>query len=288
MTAQITKKHHYIPQFLIKNFCDTDGKLFIYDKQADRFLGKKSPGGIFYELHRNTINMHGSKVDNMEQLYSALDDRFAKAIQRVVSAKKISVEDLMSILLFAATLKWRVPAIDNTFNTLKEEVKYADLPITIRPVDQNGDVSQEMLDYILQSDAFRESMRMIFPFVPFLTGEKLLEYHDGAFINTNERVISVLGDCGLIEQQGENINDLGNFVLPLSSTDTFIFKKGSTTNIKTVAFFSGRDILSVIRSERYIACMSKDHLENVIKAYKEVKEKGAEKIIESIVFRNIY
>ncbi|MCW3128282.1 MAG: hypothetical protein JWO03_3940 [Bacteroidetes bacterium] len=289
MEHPLTKKHHYIPEFFIKNFCDEDGKIYIYDKLTKRYLGKKSPGGIFYEMHRNTIDINGTKTDNFEKLYSALDDRFAKAIIRVITTKVLNVEeDLMSLLLFASTLKWRVPAIDASFKELKENLKYEDLPITIKPVDKNDEVNAEMLDHIINSNAFKESMRTIIPSIPFLkSGEKLLGYNDGSFIYTDERIISVLGDCGLVEIQGGAFDELNSFVMPLSSHTTFVYKAGNRRSIKSLAFFMARDLLSVHRSERYVGCKSKEHLENVINTYNGVSDKRSADALEHVLFEDI-
>jgi len=49
-----------------------------------------------------------------------------------------------------------------------------------------------------------------------------------SFLATRDatRFPTLLGDCGLVEYAPTDYNQLGNFVLPLSSTDTYIFKSG--------------------------------------------------------------
>ena len=57
-----SKRHHYIPKFLIKEFTDEQGLLYIYDKIKDKFLtNKRSPKSIFFENDRNTIVYDESK-----------------------------------------------------------------------------------------------------------------------------------------------------------------------------------------------------------------------------------
>ena len=51
----ISKRHHYIPQFLIKRFADTDKMLYLYDKEKSAFAKeKRSPKSVFFEMNRNT------------------------------------------------------------------------------------------------------------------------------------------------------------------------------------------------------------------------------------------
>ena len=50
-------RHHYLPQFYIKGFCDESGTITVYNKQYKKFE-KKSPKYIFFEANRNTFLMH--------------------------------------------------------------------------------------------------------------------------------------------------------------------------------------------------------------------------------------
>lgn len=44
------KLHHYVPQFHLRRFADAQGRLWAWDKQADRVF-RTSPGGIAGETH---------------------------------------------------------------------------------------------------------------------------------------------------------------------------------------------------------------------------------------------
>lgn len=40
----ISRRHHYIPQFLIKKFADSDNMLYLYDKEKKNLCkGKEKP-----------------------------------------------------------------------------------------------------------------------------------------------------------------------------------------------------------------------------------------------------
>ena len=69
----ISRRHHYIPQFLIKKFADSDNMLYLYDKEKKTFAKeKRSPKSIFFEMNRNILDFGGTANDNLEKLYACL------------------------------------------------------------------------------------------------------------------------------------------------------------------------------------------------------------------------
>lgn len=280
-----SKKHHYIPEFLIKNFCDTDGLIYIYDKSVGRFIGKKSPASVFYELHRNTMDIGGEKSVAFEQLYSELDGRMCAALQRVTMTKPITPEDFMSLLLLASTLKWRVPVNDDTFNNLKETVRYDDLPVMLRHKESKVQAEKEIFDKITCTEVFKEFKRVVFPMLPFLNEEKLQNLYENSFVNTShEKVISILGDCPIIEKPHTNIYGMESFVFPLSSHDTLIYKNGSKKGISGISFYLLRDVATFHLSQKYVGCKNKEHLESIVKLYQHMVRERAINLALDLLF----
>ena len=67
---KLSKRHHYIPKFLIKNFSDSDEMLWVYNKTEKRIKkNRQSPKAIFFELGRNLFDVNGEQVDNIEKMY---------------------------------------------------------------------------------------------------------------------------------------------------------------------------------------------------------------------------
>lgn len=94
----------------------------------------------FYEWNRNTFTIGEQEVDNLEKLYSDLDQDFVANLAEVVSSSEHDSGSLANLLLLATTLKWRTPASDVEFNRLKHSTTMADLGIKIVPKD----LSQKM------------------------------------------------------------------------------------------------------------------------------------------------
>ncbi|MDO7887697.1 DUF4238 domain-containing protein [Hymenobacter cheonanensis] len=268
---QVSRRHHYIPQFLIKNFADEDGLLYLFDKQSGRIAKQRqSPKAIFFEMDRNTVLFNGQPKDHLEALYAALDDKAAADLQNVLLSRKASPEEVVSIVALASSLKWRVPASDAQFGRLKEEVSLADLQAEIRPIDQTQSVDQNALNQLVASNAIKEAKRMLLPLLPLFDEAKLADIHASWFIHSHadERFPSIIGDCPLLEKPNVDYSKLEDFIFPLSSTDTFIYKHGAQKQIKSPLFTIQKDLATLHYSARYVACQSRTHLENTVNMYR--------------------
>ena len=267
-----SSRHHYIPQFFIKNFTDDDGFLFVYNKIENRISNRKlSPKSIFFEIDRNTVDFSGQQLDNLESLYAELDNKISPDLKNVLLTKTVTPEELTSLALLACLLKWRIPKSDERFNTIKQDLTQEDLAIKITIKDKNIKVDEEAIKHIETSDIFKETKRILLGILPFINSNKLLEIHNNSFIQTNTFFPSVIGDCPIIEKENFDINKIEDFILPLSSTDTFIYKQDCKKGINNSLFFIQRDIAIIEASEEYIGCKSKEHLEKIVEIYNQTK-----------------
>jgi hypothetical protein len=284
-----SSRHHYIPQFLIKQFADEKGFLCVYDKVEERFLENRSPKSIFFEWNRNTLEINGETSDNFEKLYADLDSLSSPALSRIVTTHTITEEDLMAMILLATTLKWRVPANDEKFNDLKNSMTYKDLPVKLRHQGKEFETDSEIYKEITSKEPFKSMMRVIFSTLPFYKGDKidedkLLDLAYNSFVHSShEEVISLLGDYPFIEKRNDNVHVLESFIFPLSTRETLIYKNGTTKSIKNQGFYILRDIATMHLANRFVACKSKEHLEFIIPLYKQgVREKHLDLVIEHV------
>ncbi len=276
----ISKRHHYIPQFLIKRFADKDGMLFLYDKEKKAFAKeRRSSKSVFFEMNRNTVDTGGAPHDNMERLYAELDAKFSGTIKDIVENHNMSEENIASMLVLASSLKWRLPINDKDFEKTAKALSYADLPINISIKNEDGSDHTEALKHITNSELFNQSKRVIFPFLPFYNGkdiseEKLISAYLNSYVNANDRIISILGDAPLIEDQNSTVNDFGNFILPIGNHETFICSDFGTKKVTNVAFFVNKDLAVFHQSKKYVICKDKAHLEQIIGVYDTLTADG--------------
>lgn len=279
-----SRRHHYLPQFYLKNFANDDGFFHVYNKKTQKFYSDKSTKSMFFGWDRNLINIQGVETDAFEKIYSELDNKMAPALERILATKKISPEDWMSILIFISVLKWRIPGNDSQFDKLKQELTYGDLPIEIRPVNKDGATDKAALEHIINSKTFQETKRLILPFLPFYNNELIESIYKNSYINTNERFTCIVGDMPLIEGQKSHVRDMESFIFPLSASDTFIYKNGETKAVSSIEFYALRDLAIFHLSDTYIACKDKAHLEKIVAAYKECVENNFTHFIVQSLF----
>ena len=296
MIMSISRRHHYIPQFLIRHFTDDRGFLHVYDKETDEIV-QRSPKMAFYEWNRNTFTVGEKEVDHLEKLYSDLDQDFAANLAEVLSDSESDAGSLANLLLLAMTLKWRTPASDEEFNRLKQDMTMADLGIRIILKDPTQKVEPKALQRLLDSDLFKEGKRTLLPIQPFLNADKtlneakLIELHENSYLHrlADKRYPAILGDCGIIEQSRVAYDQLGNFVFPLSSTVTLICKKNTRAHVGDIArFYSCRDLTTLFSAKRYVGCANKEHLQSLIAVYHMGRSRpGTEEYLMNALFEGI-
>ena len=278
-SMSISRRHHYIPQFLIRHFTDEKGFLHVYDKETGE-IAQRSPKAAFFEWNRNTFKIGEKEVDNLEKVYSELDQEFAANLAEVLSDSKHDSGSLTNLLLLATTLKWRTPSSDEEFSRLKQDTVLADLGVQIKPKGPAQESDPENIQRIVNSELFKEGKRLILPVQPFLKADKsidedkLITLHDNSYIHRcpDARYPALLGDCGIIEQGNVAYDQIADFIFPLSSTKTLICKKNPHLHIRDLArFYSCRDLTTLFSAKRYVGCANKEHLQALVSNYHLMK-----------------
>ena len=114
-----------------------------------------------------------------------------------------------------------------------------------------------------------------------------MEIHNNSFINSNPRFPSFIGDCPVLERSNTDINVIEDFVFPLSSNETFIFKKGTKKEINNILFYFNRDLAIIDSASIYVGCKNKEHLEKVIEMYNQMKNSNNLENINKYLFNFI-
>jgi hypothetical protein len=110
MTSQ-AKKHHYVPQALLRNFSiDGAGQhIWVLDKTTGRIF-PDSIANVACETHFNTLHIHEKKIV-LEGIFEDIDNRAAPLFQKIISCGTLdglSADERYSTALIAATQLVRV------------------------------------------------------------------------------------------------------------------------------------------------------------------------------------
>lgn len=275
---EISRRHHYVPQFLLRNFTDEQGSFYVYDKQK-KTVTKTYPSKVFFTWDRNTVTVRDVaqnrdvELDNLEQLHSALDSRFAADLHAVLQQGKLDPEQIASIVLLASFLKWRTPLSDSQFDKLKHTTSLEKLGVRIQAKNKANQPDEAALEHLLNSELFKETKRFVLPLLPLLKGEKMLEIHNNSFIQhcLNQRAQALIGDCAILEQQGQGYDELGHFIFPLSTTATFVYKISPHLAVNSNLFYQCRDLATMHFSLRHVACRDEAYLRTLITQYYQME-----------------
>ena len=143
---QITRKQHYIPRLLLKNFCDNDGKLAVYNTKHHTF-SRKTPAQICYRNYlyetKYEFSMDGVKYENyfflnqIEQKLSELEAEATDIIRKIISlcnddlnkeALICSSAEKEKLLRFILNLFLRNPIIMKEYSLDKPQSNYLSIP----------------------------------------------------------------------------------------------------------------------------------------------------------------
>lgn len=261
-----SSRHHYIPEFLIKGFTDSENKVFIYDILKDEIKPKsKSPKSIFFEWNRNTFTTDkGEEISIIEDLlFKEWDNKAAPIIKKfqettLPDPTLLSDNNIADFTLFLIQLFWRLPYTDYA----------ADFLI------QNAEIDSKISEELRKYEPFKMHQRSLLYRETLKTLENLKSKTKGfhAKIFELEKEIFLLGDNPIIFQQEpstfDDLYDLDS-ITAISSQRIFT---NSLLEIKSFDFKKALDYnyFVISRSKRYVCSGDKKLLEESVKYYKNI------------------
>jgi hypothetical protein len=285
MQGQLSNKHHYVPQFLIKKFADENEKVWVYNKQNQRFeKAPKSPAAVFYEPGRNLFDVNGKPGDNVEKMYGDVDTLLAKTLDKILSTDTMTGQELTLMIYLVSLMKWRVPKVDDMVKDLVKSVQIEDLGMKIRPIDPNVISDPAAIDRLQNLEIIQEVKRLLLMVQPLYNQEGLGEIHKNCYILTHNGPPSLLGDSMIIEEPNSDYKTLGNFVFPLSHNKTLICKRNGKKEYPHDIFPFWKDLATFHLSEQRVACQSKDYLQSIINMYAQLEGEGKTKRLTKYIF----
>lgn len=111
-------KHHYIPQSILRRFCDSDGQLHTFNKEAGKRGRKKHPAAVCYEEHLHTLIHGDERFTEIENLYSGIEDQLIQLLKDIDSRLNANInlnslknepEIYQIISMFLTFSFWRIP-----------------------------------------------------------------------------------------------------------------------------------------------------------------------------------
>ena len=88
------KRQHYVPQFLLKNFVDEQGKLSVY-LRGEGLARQARPDGMAFHRYYNAAKNETGEIDTptVEKELSQIEGAGSAVVQRLLNGATISYED---------------------------------------------------------------------------------------------------------------------------------------------------------------------------------------------------
>jgi hypothetical protein len=266
---EITKRHHYIPQFFIKEFTGEDGKLAVYNKEngkIDRI--RKSPKQIFFEMHRNTFNINGEDSDFVEKLYGLGETKFSETYRKIIGSQenfKFNAFEKLHLMYFISQLHWRVPNQDIQFLENLNKLIPENSMLQIRDKNSGKSVTPKLFSELINNPPISEAFKMIKAIEDFeeITKEVIIENWKLYSVGTNLPQLNLLSDNPvIIRNPNSNI---------LKSELIFSVSKGITiyhTNVKSLNEIPAEsrirvDILAFLQSNKFVCGPKSEYLKDI-------------------------
>lgn len=284
-----SQRHHYLPEFYIKKFCNEQGKIFIYDNTDKRNPDKiipKSPSSIFFEWNRNTVETGSEKNTVIETIYRDIENKIAPHLSYIESIQsnnlkgEIGVETLRNLIYLGYLTKWRVPVIDDYLHELSNAKSFDELNIFAQ-------VENELFLYIskIPQEFVKEVKRLVFPTLLFSDREKYAKVFKDTFILTFQEPL-FLTDNPFVEFSPEKNSEFPSFIFPLTShallvycdfIDKMEFSRFITESLHSSNFlkllYNTVQITLMLNSKKYIGCKDDNFLRSNLSTIPETIEK---------------
>jgi hypothetical protein len=286
-------RHHYIPQFYLKNFTNAENTFHIYSVKKGNYKsnGKLfSPESHFFEIKGNTLITEQGSTDFLEtDFYKTLDNDVAKLFYKIKNSTKerygLSEEDMPMLQYFIANLYWRNPMNDGLVKQLLKTKGLSGLGFKFintetKEIIINSDIEKKMIEN-------ESTYKMIKHRLPSVLYQNLFENDSPLtilhFIPPND-FPSLVSDNPLILRNPENIDVYrDDFILPLSRDKILIRTKKIKNQYQNRARVS-IDCLLVRQANNFIATTDLKYiplLQNVDK--EKSNEEFRKEVFESFV-----
>lgn len=269
----LSKKHHYIPQFYLRGFTNNKGSYYLFDKKT-RKISCATPSNSFYEKDRNTGIVDGVKNDDMEKFYGYYENKAAPYFNQLTKAFNddeliLNSKIIRTIKFFIICLHFRTPGSDYAIDKLIDNMSFKECGFDfIQAVAGSTIITPDIEEKLKKNNSFRKLYRLFIPFS--LTQSEYWTYDLKNWkIHSHHNHYQVTGDNPIILKHPIFSLQTGKeLILPISSNKTLINTSFSNTALG-FEFSFYQDLIILHQSYRFVCCENKEYFEELIDAWEK-------------------
>lgn len=126
MVAPKPKKHHFVPQFYLREFYDEQKRLHVFDRVAKRYREYSSTKGIAYEVGYYFIETADEQESTqIEEALGVFESKARPVMQKLVARNDIEQEERVALAAYIALQSQRVPHTEKRIREASEKMHLA-------------------------------------------------------------------------------------------------------------------------------------------------------------------
>jgi hypothetical protein len=270
----VSWRHHYIPEFYLRGFTNSQGAFKIYDVERKAFVkdGKEfSPESHFFEKHANTIFTEKGADDFIETKFYSRDDNRIADLLNIIKSNTVenrfglTEDDMPALQHFVSVMYWRLPVNYDEVKYLIRNYELHELGLLLVSKTTGKQVRDEEFEHRIRTDPnFFKAVRH---FLPYITYKKLLECRTPLTIQPfPEQLPAICSDNPIIfekTQFPEIYYD--DFIFPLSHTLVFIRGNLQSNFLPTIKI--DIDLIVLKQAKKYVSCTDERYISMLNKYY---------------------
>lgn len=254
-------RHHYIPEFYLKNFTLDNNKFYVYLTQEERYNNNGhlfSPKQSFYEKNGNTLILKNETFDFIEnEFYRNIDNDVAKIFQNIKESKNgdygLTNKDYAHLELFVAHLFWRNPLNDKYIIDLFKIKGIKGFGFKFKNKKTKNNVENSDIEKEMNKNG--TTYKMLKYFVPLFLYENVLKNNSSLKIIQFEtgNKPSLISDNPIIFKKAQGIDIYkDDFILPIDSNKILVRGNKFKSHFKNQTIFE-IDYLLMKQANKYVS-----------------------------------
>jgi hypothetical protein len=292
---KLSWRHHYIPEFYLKGFANSDGTFKIFDIEKNAFVkgGKDfSPQSHFFEKNGNTIYTENGADDFIEtKFFSPSDNRIAEIFNKINNSPSnsrfgLTEDDMPALQHFVSILFWRLPANYDQISYLIKTKELHELGLLLKSKDTDETVRDEEFENKIKNDP--NFFKAVKHYLPYITYGRLLDCRTPLTIQTFPSQLPALCSDNPVIFEESFLPDVyyDDLILPLTHTHVFI--RGNKIRKDVLAAIKiDIDLIILKQAKKFVSCtdmryvgMLNQYYSDNFSSLKELKRKVFETLIE--------
>jgi hypothetical protein len=293
---QVSKRHHYLPQFFLKRFTNPEGKFYIWLTKKKRFKDNGKlfyPKSHFFEIHGNSVTYDNIKSDFVEKEFSNIDDRVSKFYRKLDSLDNDYVledDEWQMLQYFINSMYWRLPCNEEYVKSyIQRAATLGHFGITLKSTITNEAVgAQEQHEFLLRVKAdaeFRKFLKINMP--AFTYHHRLMREEKDIvhIINFPYQLPRLISDNPIILRNPGTVSPhLDEMVFPLTP-NKLLFRNNFTKMITHSYVRVMIDAMMLAQSKEFVAVTDKIYPDLLLKTY--ASEYGEIEALRESIFLNV-